>query len=422
MPSSFSGSLRSIDGTRLLIQAQLSRPAIDAKLWDAKRNQKFVKLVFTGALGVHGYQQQEPLNMDRDLALSMCELLRIDDRTWEKIEFEHCTGDLDVVIWTGLSIERLQSLGFSEVMLEPPTFHALSTGIKLNSSVTDLRFHRCQMNEAIVFIQSGLHGNKTVRSLTFDQCGLDDDQLSGLLLSLRECTALQKLSIEGNSCRIQSTTELFALLSSKTLQNLNLHNQKIEDGESIGVAPLANSLANNNSALKFLDLSQNSINDGDVALIVSGLVGNMSLETLHLDRNLITDDGAALLAHCMRSANVLKTLALPENPFGRDGAAAILEAMKENYILETVIIPTGNSQYQRKIRWYGNLNRGGRKIFLTPRATGLSLYPLALERVNNMPLTHDWNPSNAPAEVLYGLLRLGPILFEPRRRNERLGR
>jgi hypothetical protein len=411
MPTSF-GSSKTLDGTRLVIQTHLLRPSIDAKLWDAKRNRKFTKLVFTGALGVHGYQQQEPLNLECDLALSMGELLRCDDRSWERIEFEHCTGDLDVVLSIGLATERLQSLGFSEVMLDPPTFHSLSTGLKFNSSVTELRFHRCQMEDAIAYIGSGLLGNESIRSLTFDQCGLDDEKLSALLLSLKRCTSLQKLSIEGNSCRIRGMSEIAELLRLKTLQNLTLHNQRIEEGEVLGIAPLAYALSDGNSSLKFLDLSQNSICDEDVALLVNGLLDNTSLETLHLDRNLITDDGARIIAEGIRSMNVLKTLALPENPFGEEGASAILSAMVDNYNMETVIIPSGNSYFQRKIRWYGNLNRGGRKIFLTPRATALSLYPLALERVNNMPLTHDWNPLNAPAEVVYGLLRLGPILFE----------
>jgi hypothetical protein len=43
-----------------------------------------------------------------------------------------------------------------------------------------------------------------------------------------------------------------------------------------------------------------------------------------------------------------------------------------------------------------------------------------IERVNNMRLMHGSNPANAPAEVIYGLLRLGPILFEQQRESKEL--
>jgi hypothetical protein len=140
--------------------------------------------------------------------------------------------------------------------------------------------------------------------------------------------------------------------------------------------------------------------------------GNESLETLHLDQNDITDAGAQVIADALPFLKTLRTLALPENPFGLRGATYILEAMPDNYTIETCIIPSGISHIQRKIRWYANLNKGGRRLFCTPRDAPLSVFPRAIERVNNMPLSHDWNPEIAPSDVIYGLLRLGQLLFE----------
>jgi hypothetical protein len=226
------------------------------------------------------------------------------------------------------------------------------------------------------------------------------------------------LSLEGNLCRSLGMNELASLLRSKTLQNLSLHNQRIEGEDILDVSPLAESLMNSMSSLKFLDLSRNSLCDDDIALLVTSLLNNSTLETLHLDQNLITDRGARALADGIRSFQVMKTLALPENPFGEEGALAILVAMDDNFHLETVIIPSGVSQIQKKIKWYGNLNKGGRRLFSTPRHAALALYPLVLERVNTMRLAHDWNPSNAPADVIYGLLRLGPILYQQKEESD----
>jgi hypothetical protein len=418
MSSPYSNATRTVDGTRFAIHTNLSRPSIDEKLWDAKRNSKFNKLYLTGALGLHGYQQRAPLNIGRGLAIAMGELLRCDNRIWERVEFEHCTGEVDVVVATGMATDRVQTFGFSEVNLDPPTFCALATGLKFSTSVTELRFRRCGLSEAIALIGDGLRGNQTTQSLTLEQCGLVDVELAALVSALRDCGSLQKLSLEGNMCRSLAMSELATLLRSKTLQNLSLHNQRIEGEEVLDISPLVGPLMDGNSSLRFLDLSRNSLGDDDVTLLVTALLDNTTLETLHLDQNLITDHGAKVIADGLPSFRVMKTLALPENSFGEEGASAILSAMKDNFHLETVIIPSGISQIQRQIRWYGNLNKGGRRLFSTPRDAALSLYPLVIERVDNMRLAHDWNPSNAPADVIYGLLRLGPILFEQTERRD----
>lgn len=411
------GSNRVYDGTRIVIHTNLSRPAIDAKLWDARRNPKYTKLCLTGVFGSRGFPQQSPLNVDRNLAVSLGELLRCDDRIWKRLEVEHSTGEIDLIIAVGMATGRLQSIWFSEVELELSTFYALATGLKYNQSVVDLRFRRCRLSShAIGAIGDGFHGNNIIQSITLEQCGIIDWQLAGFVASLRECSCLQKLSLEGNICRSMGTIELDLLLREKAVQSLSLHNQRIEGEERLDVSPLANALRSNQSVLKFLDLSRNCLRDDDVALLMTALLEkNERLETLHLDQNEITDDGAQIIADALPSLATLRTLALPENPFGETGAIRILDAMRVNYVLETCIIPSGISHVQKQIRWYGNLNKGGRRLFSTPHDAARSLYPLVIERVNNMPLSHDWNPDIAPADVIYGLLRLGQLLFEQER-------
>jgi hypothetical protein len=367
----------------------------------------------TGVLGVHGFQQQAPLYLDRDLAVSLGSLLRCDDRIWERIEVEHCSGETDLVIAVGMATGRVQAFWFSEVQLESPTYHALSTGLKYNQFTHEVRFKRCRLSQSLGVIGEGLRGNQNIQSVTLEQCGVVDEQLAVFIRCLRECTSLQKLSLEGNICRSQGVVELGLLLQGRIIQNLSLHNQRIEGEESIDIAPLANSLRSNNSALKYLDLSRNCLGDSEVQLLMDALVdGNQTLETLHLDQNAITDQGASFIAEALPSLFALKTLALPDNPVRSRGATEILRAIPENYTLETFIVPCGNPQIQRKIRWYGNLNRGGRRLFATPRDAPLSVFPFAIERVNTMALSHDWNPESAPSSVIYGLLRLGQLLFE----------
>lgn len=412
------GSGRTVDGTRFAIHTHLTRPTIDAKLWDVRRNRKFNKLCLSGVLGVHGFQQQAPLFLERDLALSLGDLLRCDDRIWERIEVEHCTGDTDLVVAVGMATGRVQAFWFAEVELSANTFHALATGLKYNRFATELRFKRCRLAEAIPIIADGIRGNPVIQSVTLEQCGIVDNLLAEFVRSMRDSSSLQKLSLEGNICRFESTAELGFLLQEKTVQNLSLHNQRIEGEERMEITPITSALRVDNCALKFLDLSRNALGDEDVRLLMEALVdGNRTLETLHLDQNEITNEGARHIAVALPSLLVLKTLALPENPVGTTGVTRILEAIPENFTLETFIVPSGNSEIQRKIRWYGNLNKGGRRLFSTPREAPLAVFPIALERVNNMPLSHDWNPEIAPSDVIYGLLRLGQLFFEIEKQN-----
>jgi Leucine Rich repeat len=402
---------------KFVISTNLSRPTIDAKLWDARRNPRYTKLCLTGVLGVHGYQQAEPLMVDRNLAMSLCELLRCDDRIWDRIEIEHTDGEIDLIIAVALSTDRIKTIWFSEVELNVATCHALATGLKYNRSVTELGLKRCRVGGPVTvgLIGDGVRGNPAIESISLEQCNLQDGEVADFVACLRQCASLTKLSVEGNVCRDRSIHELDLLLREMTLQSLSLHNQRIEEEEQLDLAPIAQCLHGQNSAVKFLDLSRNGLGDHDVTLLMEGLIdNNQSLTTLHLDQNLISNDGARTIAEALPNLSPsFKTLALPENPLIDElGATLLLDSIRRQMYVETLILPSGISHIQRKIRWYGNMNRGGRRLFSTPRKVAMSLYPLIVERVNNIPPSHSWNPETAAPETIYGFLRFGPILFE----------
>ena len=192
MASAYGTAKGAFDGTRLVINTHMGRPSMDAKIWDAKRNPKYTKLSLTGALGVHGYQQQEPLSIDRDLAVAICELLHCDDRSWERIEFQHCTGQLDVIISFAMGRGRVQSLFFSEVVLELATLYALSTGLKFNTSLTEILFRRCIMTEAVTILEEGLKFTGTIQSMAMERCRLVDGKVAELVSALKSCESLPK--------------------------------------------------------------------------------------------------------------------------------------------------------------------------------------------------------------------------------------
>ena len=411
-------------GLSLIVQANVARPSIDAKLWDARRNPKYVTLNLTGALGIYGYRDQEALNIDRNLAIALANLLLCDDRAWERLRLEYCGGHIDIVIAVALMHGAIREISFSEVILESPIIHSLSTGLKFNSSVVYLKIQSCTLDALQVSaLSEGLTGNVSILSISFVKCELSDEHISVLLNALAQSPQLQRLNLEGNHCRSQAISALASLLDgSDQFLSLSLHNQHVmeENDNHLDILPLIQTLSNRHSSLRYLDLSRNSLGDDDISCFTeafaqpasSPLLSNMTLETLHLDQNLISDNGAQIIAQALAHFGALKVLATTDNPFSSVGAEAIAAAMVTNNSLETVIIPSGLSDLQRRIRWYGNLNKGGRRIFDSVQEGHVwrlrPLFPLIFQRINKMRLSHDWNPVTAPSDVIfYALQQVG---------------
>jgi hypothetical protein len=418
----------------LIVQANVARPSIDAKLWDARRNPRYMTLFLTGALGIHGYREQAPLNIDRSLALALAHLLLCDERSWETLRMEHCSGHLDILIGVALMHGRIQQISFSEVTFDVPMLNSLSTGLKFNTSVHDLFLRSCALNGVQVSaLGNGLEGNTSLRSVTLEKCELTDELLSELVHALSQCPRLQRLNLEGNHCRDLGIQALCALVErSEAFLSLGLHNQHVpDDNEDIlNVLPLIQTLSNPACSLRYLDLSRNSLRDEHVSGLVEAFSLersqsppgqptriNMTLETLHLDQNLITNSGAEIIAQAFTNFRALKVATLSENPFTDTGASALAHAMESSSLsLETVIIPSGLSEVQKRIRWYGNLNKGGRSMFaFLPEGQVKRLrplFPLIFQRINRTRLSHDWNPVTAPADVIfYALQRVGHDLL-----------
>lgn len=73
--------------------------------------------------------------------MAIGELLHCDDRSWERIELEYCTGPVDIIVALALARGNIiESIYFSEVLLELPIVYAFSTGLKLNMSLMEITF------------------------------------------------------------------------------------------------------------------------------------------------------------------------------------------------------------------------------------------------------------------------------------------
>ena len=94
------------------------------------------------------------------------------------------------------------------------------------------------------------------------------------------------------------------------------------------ISPLALSMLDSKSFLKFLDLSRNSLwDDGIVDLVLEALIENRTLETLCLEHDLTSDRGAKMIAERLPAMQTLTTLALTGNLFGEEGALTLERAI-----------------------------------------------------------------------------------------------
>jgi hypothetical protein len=215
-------------------------------------------------------------------------------------------------------------------------------------------------------------------------------------------------------CRSKGIIAISSLLKSdsKKLIKLDLSNQQELAIETFAVSFLASALPTNTS-LKFLDLSSNRLNDGDVTSLAAALEENSALEELRLVNCNVSDRSATTLANHLPFMRGLKSLWLYGNPFDMEGAKNLLEAVRVNANLGQLLIPRGRrktmDEIQRGIEYYLILNRGGRKL-LQNVGTSPGLWPRVLNRAGSV----NWDyfiTKSAQADIIYILLQ-GPALLE----------
>ena len=340
----------------------------------------------------------------------------------------------------------------------------------------DLRWSSFETDTgSITSLASGLKKNKSIKSLKLFGCNIDDPELACLLAALRYHPTLEELNLNGNTCGMSATRPLSAMLSyDKTrISRLDISFQKLPTvipansstpPNKIDIPHLALSLRSNTS-LQFLDLKNNQLTDDDARLLAASLTYNETLCEVLLGRNDIGIVGITEIGNQLPYMTGLKRLSLWGNPgITEKGALELLQGLERNVdIIDLELFRT--FACSNLIYYYLTLNRGGRKVIwqrqlqqppmhavasapaakevTTSNTIPLSLWPAVLERANlldyskrsfvtnvtiNTNATAEERNRNrerlsqtaqqqnkhdvACAEVIYCLLRNGPVLHE----------
>jgi hypothetical protein len=234
-------------------------------------------------------------------------------------------------------------------------FGASALAGALGSAHSAIQSLRLEWNHAIgdagsSSIGKALRGNRALRVLGLERCGVGDAGVTQLAAALsvagedacattvagsaaaRACATataqplLEELYLEGNDVGADGARALGAALRTSRLKRLGLALNPIgpEGGRHLAAA-----LKSTQTTLEFLDLSNCQIGDGGAIAIGAALRGNTALRELRLYGNGIGRAGAAALADAVRINPVaLRVLNLRLNELDATAGEDLLHAVR----------------------------------------------------------------------------------------------
>jgi hypothetical protein len=400
-------------------------------------------------------------DLNTTLAATMVNLIQKGRYDIKDLSFEECTGHVAIVVTVALTLANLNKLTISLGNLATAAFSPLahSLGVGLQSRNSSLKTLQLKSGSNVFFtlsadaahsLEQGFIGNQTLESIHLEGCRfaetgavqalargigrlgtlreakfiscfahnghpLDDDSVAALIRGLEHNTSLERLNLSRNKCLQRGISALAALLDRTKIKHIDLSYQCIDQGETMDLSALVGALGRT-ATLESLELKFNKLSsDRHMAFLAAALMHNTSIKYIGLASNKIENVGLEILTSRIPSMKVLEKLNISNNSFDDNTAQALAEAMKENFSIGRVEC-NQNLQSYKSIRYYADLNFGGRKFVKKPLGYGISpvqqsLWPLVLARVAQLQNDQIFSSEERQAEVLYYLLRHGPAMF-----------
>lgn len=210
-----------------------------------------------------------------------------------------------------------------------------------------------------------------LQHLDLQQCHLPDEFLADLLDALYPDT-ITSLNLNGNMAHEESQHVLYQLLSHEwcKLEHLDLSWQRLPHAQRnysiLEFGALSNVLAEMNTSLQTLNLSENRLLDEDVAHLAMALTRHPSLDRVRLQGCRISDRGMLAIAHELpRWQENMIHLHLDGNQTVRNAALVrktIFRSVLKNVFLKEVALP--HKLQSESTDWAIELNKAGRRALL----------------------------------------------------------
>jgi hypothetical protein len=237
--------------------------------------------------------------------------------------------------------------------------------------------------------------------------------------ALCENLQLKTLDLSFNNLRSLEPISRLMRSSECCVHELLLGFQNLWQTPRIEISSIVGALYENKSVRVF-GIANNKLSDQDADVLVTALLENSTLEQLDIRENHFHDQGMIKLAHVAKESKSLRKLLVARNPFGTGGSLALLEAVAKNHRIFYIDV-CRNDAIDRQIHYNTTLNRAGRRLLLERPWLPLALWPLVLERANNIDWDDDEYTRNLGQqttvldpriEILHHILQRSPIISE----------
>lgn len=196
--------------------------------------------------------------------------------------------DQDVLFRSIAGLRRLSSVSLNSRKLDDAAAKGIAHLLRTTDTLRDLKLGGWETvdPEHFTLVADALNENKTLESVTFSYCYINDEGCGLVASALRENTSIKRLTIcrgEFGDGGAQSLAEV--LKTDACIEDLDLSGNDIG---SMGAGALAEAIAANHT-LKNLNLTQNYIDTLGTMAIAKSLVGNTTLEEVNLGYVLCED-------------------------------------------------------------------------------------------------------------------------------------
>jgi hypothetical protein len=260
----------------------------------------------------------------------------------------------------------------------------------------------------------GLQSCHTLKTLDVKVTELDKF-MSQLLSLLKDHPSLVSISLSFKSVGLDAQCDFEKM--SIACDNYDNNNDNIHENDSPletlklsirgGISRFP-TLPPSNGRLKYI-LELYFVTDHRMHILGEGLNRTEAIEEVHLKFHSMTSKGIKSLAKWLGNSNTkLRKLFIEGREIEVDGAKELLKAVQKNPgWLEVIDLPT-SCPYRSEIQHYADMNKAGwsKMIRDDKRSSNLTLWPLVLERANN--IVHSSKPSKENnqrrANTVYHLL------------------
>ena len=303
------------------------------------------------------------------------------------------------------SLCRLESLTIKGATLTPRTTNYLQMALPLLPNFRDLTIRgnftlndldrknvsivgrdRANMVQVVEALHQMLGNLPQLQNLDLQQCHLPDEFIADLLEALYP-ESIVSLNLNGNMAHQESQSVLYQILSHERckLEDLDLSWQRLPNAQRnysiLECGILASALAENNTSLETLNLSENRLLDEDVAHLANAFSKHPSISRIRFQGCRISDRGMLAIAHELpRWPEHLNHLHLDGSQNIRKGSMVretIFRSVLKNVFLKELALP--HELKSQSTEWALELNKAGRRALLATNTSEIDCPNPAIE-------------------------------------------